>query len=127
MNDSISTDGPQRPRSRRKLGVLVGLTLMAAPLAMAPAASAQSSGGSLGGLDTLLQGILEGLPNTAGHLVGSGSSAQEQCYPPDGLGSTLSCVIVPVGNAINSGPKAKARVKATMRKGKARSVRWVSR
>ena len=130
MHDSISTDGPQRPRSRRRLGVLVGVTLMATPLALAPAASAQSAGGgALGGLDTLLQGILEGLTggNTLGHLLGSGSSQQDACYPADGLGSSLSCVVVPLANALDPGPKAKAKVKATMRKGKVRSVRRVSR
>ncbi len=125
MHDSISTDGPQRPRVRRGLGILVGVALMASPLALAPAASAQS-GDSLGGLDTLLQGVLEGLTggNTLGHLVGSGSSEQTVCYVPDGLGATLSCVVLPVGNAINSGPGAKKRIKAKRIGG---SARWVNR
>ena len=126
MHDSILTDGPQRPRVRRGLGVLVGVTLLATPLALAPAASAQS-GGALGGLDNLLAGIIEGLTggNTLGHLVGAGSSEQKTCYKADGLGSTLSCVIVPLDNAITPGRKAKAKVSATMRKGKVSSLRRV--
>jgi hypothetical protein len=126
MNDSISTDGPQRPRVRRGLAVVVGVTLMATPLALAPAASAQS-GGALGGLDNLLAGILEGLAggNTLGNLLGGGSSEQKTCYKADGLGSTLSCVVVPLDNTLNPGRKAKAKVQASMRKGKVRSLRAV--
>ena len=126
MNDSILTDGPQRPRLRRGLAVLVGVTLMATPLALAPAASAQS-GGALGGLDNLLEGILEGLAggNTLGNLLGAGSSEQKTCYKADGLGSTLSCVVVPLDNAINPGRTSKAKVKASLRKGKVTSLRRV--
>ncbi len=124
MNDSILTDGPQRPRVRRGLAVLVGVTMMATPLALAPAASAQS-GGALGGTDKLLQGILEGLTggNTLGNLLGSGSSEQKTCYKADGLGSTLSCVVVPLKNTISPGRQAKAKVRATLRKGKVSSLR----
>ncbi len=112
MHDRTSTI--LRPRVRRGLGVAVGLALMVSPLALAPAASAQS-GGALGGTDTLLQGLLEGLlgGNTVGNLLGGGSSEQSTCYTPDGLGATLSCVVVPLDNALNPSRKAKLKVAAS--------------
>jgi hypothetical protein len=121
MHDS-STAGPQRPRVRKGLGMAVGVAMCLTPLAMAPAASAQAAtGGPLGGFDTLLAGIAAGVTggNTLGNPLGGGAVPQANCYTPDGLGSTLSCVVVPVKNAIKPGPGSKASSKA---KAKARRI-----
>ena len=92
---------------------------MASPLALAPAASAQS-GGALGGLDTLLQGMLEGLigATRSGTSSAAAAPSRRRCYTPDGLGATLSCVIVPLKNTLDPGRQGQGKVKATMRNGK---------
>lgn len=127
MHDSISTDGPQRPRARRRLGVLVGLTLAATPLALAPAAQAQAPVG--GGPDTastivtLLQQVLGGLAHTLSTPLGeqAPNSSARGCKPT-GLSELLSCVVAPLQAPLDPGAKAKARIKA---KRVGRSIRWV--
>jgi len=118
MHDSISTDGPQRPRGRRGLGVLVGVTLMAAPLALAPAASAQAGGpgGAAGAIFTnVLAGVLGG--NTLGNPLGGGSSEQPDCYANEpGIGPAANCAVVPLHNAIDGTPGAKAKAKIKARR-----------
>ena len=117
MHD-VSTAGPQRPRVRKALGLAVGVAMLMTPLAIAPAASAQTAAGdSLGGMDTLLQGILEGLPNTATHPFGDGAGAGG-CPVIDGIGTLGTCVVDPLGpshpgtTAKKASSKAKAKAKA---------------
>lgn len=134
MHDSNSTDGPQRPRVRRGLGVIVGVALAATPLAMAPAASAEGGLGNVtpAGLTALISQLADFLAQIAGGLASQtvphplGESAPNSgvtCTPgyADGLSSTLTCVV----SRLQSPGQAKQRIKATRKNGKIASVRWV--
>jgi len=126
MHDSTSA-GPQRSRVQRGLGVLVGAALLVTPFAAAPAAQAQAGPTSPETFADLIQQIIEGLaPQTLPHPLGEKAQNPTQTCKPgyaDGLGSTLTCLIA----ALDGPVQAKARVKATTRRGKVRSVRWVGR
>lgn len=134
MHDSTSA-GLQRPRVRRGLGVLVGAALLVTPLAAAPAASAQglnnvtrpgSVAAFVAGLLERLPIIVQGLPSpTLAHPLGEKApNAVPTCGADyaDGLGSTLTCIV-----AALEGGGTQAKAKATTRRGKVRSVRWVGR
>ena len=119
MFDSTSSSrGQQRPRVRRGLGVAVGVALLT-PLALAPAVARSNP---LGGTDLLLQGIVEGLPNTLSHPVGDGPGPGG-CQDIDGIGTLATCVVDPLG----PNRATKAKVKASTRKGKVKSIRAVKR
>ena len=101
--------------------------MLLTPMAVAPAASAQTGpNDALGGLGDLVQNIIEGIPNTLANPLGGGSSVQPSCYKADGLGSFLSCIIVPIKNALDPTPATRAKVKAKARR-KAATTRWVMR
>lgn len=129
MHESSLTDGPQRPRVRRGLGVLVGMTLLASPLALAPAASAQTaSGDALGGVGQTLTQTVTSLPNTLGKPLGGADFAgNTSCDNPELLVPFVSCLIDIIDRALG-GPaaqattkaKAKAKVKASLKGGKAK-------
>jgi len=134
MHESTSTTGCRRSRARRALCVCAGMAALATPMAMAPAASAQAlpllpSLPALPALPTLgdfTGNIGEGVTGgtTLADPVGSGSSKQDTCYRPDGIGSAGSCVVVPAKNAVDPGRRVKARVKARRVGG---ALRWVVR
>jgi hypothetical protein len=114
MDDSTSPRS-QRRRVRRGIGLVVAATLFSG-LALAPATQADSN--PLGGLDLLLQGIFSGLPNTLGHPVGDGAGTGG-CPRIDGVGTLGTCVVDPLG----PNRAKQARIKATMKNGKLRSLR----
>jgi hypothetical protein len=121
MHDSISSTGSRRSRVRRGLGVLAGAALLVTPLALAPAAQAVNRN-PLGGTDLLLQGVIQGLPNTLSHPVGDGAGPGG-CQGIDGIGTLATCLVDPLG----PNRATKAKVKASIRNGKVKSVRRVSR
>jgi hypothetical protein len=133
MHDSTSA-GPQRPRVRRGLGVLVGAALVVTPFAAAPAASAQglsnvtpsALSATIAQLAAVLQNIAAGLAGqTLPHPIGEKApNATVTCTPgyADGISSTLTCVIA----ALDGGSKSKATVKGTATR-KMRTTRWVTR
>jgi hypothetical protein len=135
MHDSTSSTGPQRPRVRRTLGAVALVAAIATPMA---AASPASAAGGLGNvtpagltavisqLGSFLAQIISGLPsqtlpNPLGEKAPNSGNTCTQGYA-DGLSSTLTCIIsrLAPGNT-----QAKAKVNATVRKGKIASVRWV--
>lgn len=119
MHDSTSSTGPQRPRVRRGLGLAVGVALLM-PLALSPIVQARSN--PAGGADLLLQGIIQGLPNTISHPVGDGAGPGG-CQGIDGIGTLATCLVDPLG----PNRATKASVKASMTKSKIKSVRWIKR
>ncbi len=129
MHESIPTDGPQRPRVRRGLGVVVGVALMAGPFALAPAAQAQSSVSPdlLSQIVQLLQQIVAGLGHTLQTPLGeqAPNTTPRPCEPRGSLAELLSCIIAPLQQGIDPGQQAKAKVKASTKNGKVSSVRWV--
>jgi hypothetical protein len=131
MHDSISTDGPQRPRVRRGLGVVVGMALMAGPFALAPAAQAQApvSPDLITQIVKLLQQIVAGLGHTLQTPLGeqAPNALPRPCEPRGSLAELLTCIIAPLQQGIDPGQqaKAKAKVKASTKNGKVASVRWV--
>jgi hypothetical protein len=130
MHDSNSTAGPQRPRVRRGLGVLVGAALLVTPLAAAPAASAQGLSNVtpqglaavIAQLADFLAQIASGLASpTIPHPLGeSAPNSVPTCSAnyADGISSTLTCIISQLG------PSQKAKIKATKTHGKVTSMRW---
>jgi hypothetical protein len=128
MTHSISTDRPRRRRSRRALGVLAGVALMAGPLALAPAAQAQSSAGPdlISTIIQLVQQILGGLGHTLQTPLGeqAPNSSPRPCEPT-GLAELLSCLVAPLQQNIDPGRQAKAKIQATRKHGKISTVRWV--
>jgi hypothetical protein len=117
MHDSNSRAGLQR---RRALGVFVGAAVLVTPFVAAPAASAANRN-PLGGTDLLLQGVIQGLPNTISHPVGDGAG-DGGCQGIDGIGTLATCLVDPLG----PNRASKTKVKASMTS-KIRSVRWVMR
>ncbi len=133
MHDSTSSTGPQRPRVRRALGVAAAVAALASPVAMAPAASAQGLSNVtpagltavLSQLASYLSQIISGLapqtlPNPIGEKAPNSTPTCGTGYA-DGLSSTLTCII----SQLDPGKtESKAKVKASIRKGKVASVRW---
>lgn len=135
MHNSISTHGSTRPRVRRGLGVLVGAALLVTPLAAAPAASAQglsnvtpqSLSALIAQLPAFLSQILTSLGNTLAHPLGEKAPNSTTCSSSELISALVTCSVTgPLQNVIEPGQaKAKAKVKASVRKGKVSSVRWV--
>jgi hypothetical protein len=128
MTDSNSADRPRRRRSRRALGVLAGVALMAGPVALAPAAQAQSTAGPdlISTIIQLVQQILGGLGHTLQTPLGeqAPNSSPRPCEPT-GLAELLSCVVGPLQQNVDPGRQAKGKIKATRKHGRIASVRWV--
>lgn len=122
MHDSTSTTGPQRPRTRRGLGVLVGVTLMATPLAVAPAAQAQlqlrASPDLVQQIVALVGNILSGLGHTLQFPLGEKAPNTVKSCQIDGIGTLGTCLVAPLQDAVSPGQKAKAKVKASVKSGK---------
>lgn len=125
MRDRTSTSACQRRRTRRGVGVLVGVALMATPLAMAPASQAQlqlrASPDLIEQIIALIGQIIEGLGHTLQTPLGekAPNSVNNPCEPAL-VSPALNCVISQIPAP---GPKAKA----TLKKGKVKSVRWVKK
>lgn len=134
-----------RPRVRRSLIVAAGVASITMPLGLASAASAQSTAVQALGVTnrppgitstkTLVGGVVGGLPNTAQGALGKSAPNATPCKPncDTGIGPAGTAVIsglqsLPIVGAIApplSG--AKAKVTASLRRGKARSARRVAR
>lgn len=135
MHDSTSTTGLSRPRVRRGLGVVVGAALLVTPMAAAPAASAQglsnvtpqSLAALIAQLPAFLSQIVTSLGNTLAHPLGERAPNSESCSTTDLISPLLTCSVTgPLQGIVEPGQaKAKAKVKATVRKGKVAKVRWV--
>jgi hypothetical protein len=89
--------GTGRPRRGRALGVLVGLSVMLTPMAIAPAAQADTYHG-LGGL--IDQALITGAGGPGGG-------------PVDGLGSLVTAILDAISNILKPNPHpARARIRA---------------
>ena len=97
------------------------------PLALAPAASAQT-GGPLGGIEITLAQTVTSLPNTLTHPLGGSSGdrppGNDACVDPALVSPLLSCVIDSVADLL--GGQSATSTKATLKK-KVRSARRQTR
>jgi hypothetical protein len=122
-SSTTSTLRPGRPRLRRSLAGVACAAACAAPLALAPAASAQS-GGPLGGIEVTLADTITALPNTLTHPLGGSSGdrppGNDACVDPELVSPLLSCVIDTVADVLGGRPAA--TTKATVRR-KVRAAR----
>jgi len=126
-----STSAVDRPRVRRGLGLLVGAAICVTPLALAPAASAQTgSGDALGGLGTTLANTIQALPTTLGDPLGGPADESRRanaCTQLDGIGPFLTCLIDRVdGGTKSTQARIKARARTKVRRATTR-IRWVMR
>jgi hypothetical protein len=123
-----STDGRDRPRLRRGLAAVAAAAALATPLALAPAASAQTGNNPLGGIDITLAQTITSLPNTLTHPLGGSSGdrppGNDACVDPELVSPLLSCVIDSVADLL--GGQSATSTKATLKK-KVRSVRKQTR
>jgi len=126
-SNATSTVGQRRSRLRRNLGAAVVAAALATPLALAPAASAQT-GGPLGGIENTLADTITSLPNTLTHPLGGSSGdgppGNDACENPELISPLRTCVIDSVANLLG-GQSATAK-KATVKE-KVRSVRKQTR
>ena len=123
-----STDGHDRPRLRRTLIAVVAAGACAMPLALAPAASAQTGGNPVGGIEITLLHTITSLPNTlANPLAGSSGDRPpggDACADPALISPLLTCVIDTLANVL--GGQSATGTKATVKK-QVRSVRKQTR
>jgi hypothetical protein len=123
-----SADGQARPRLRRTLVAAVAAGACAMPLALAPAASAQTGGNPVGGIEITLLQTITSLPNTLTNpLAGSSGDrppGNDACVDPALVSPLLTCVIDSVANLL--GGQSATGAKATVKK-KVRGVRKQSR
>jgi hypothetical protein len=119
--------GQDRPRLRRGLAAVVAAGAVAMPLALAPAASAQT-GGPLGGIEITLAQTVTSLPNTLTHPLGGSSGdrppGNDACVDPALVSPLLSCVIDSVADLL--GGQSTTSTKATLKK-KVRAARKQTR
>jgi hypothetical protein len=137
MHDSTSTHGLQRPRVRRGLGIVVGAAMLVTPIVAVPTANAgtlsnvtpQSLTALIAQLPAFLVQILTALGNTLAHPLGEQAPNSQGCSSGELVSATLTCNVVgPLQSAIGGpGGKAKAKVTASMKRGKVSKVRWVSK
>jgi hypothetical protein len=123
-----STAGQERARLRRSLAAVVAAGACAMPLALAPAASAQTGANPVGGVEITLVQVVTSLPNTLTHPLagssGDGPPGNDACADPALLSPLLSCVIDSVADLL--GGQSATSTKATLKK-KVRSVRKQTR
>ena len=116
---------------RRGLGLLVGAAICAAPLAAAPAASAQTGNNPLGGIEIVLPNTIGALGQTVADPLGGPNvpGRASSCTELAGLGPFLTCLIDRLDKALGgqgAQARVKARVKTRILRGTHRS-RWISR
>jgi hypothetical protein len=123
-----STDGRDRPSLCRGLVAVVAAGACAVPFALAPAASAQTGGNPLGGIEITLAQTITSLPNTLAHPLGGSSGdrppGNDACVDPALVSPLLSCVIDSVADLL--GGQSASASKATLKK-KVRSARKTTR